>query len=30
MVLSQAWDLEGFFLNGKILTIVGGYNFYTG
>jgi hypothetical protein len=30
MVQSQAWDLEGFFLNGKNLTIVGGYNFYTG
>ncbi len=30
MVLSQAWDLEGFFLDGKKLTIVGGYNFYTG
>lgn len=30
MVQSQAWDLEGFFLNGKSLTIVGGYNFYTG
>ncbi len=30
MVQSQAWDLEGFFLKGKSLTIVGGYNFYTG
>ena len=33
MVQSQAWDLEGFFLNrtgGTKLTIVGGYNFYTG
>ena len=30
MVQSQAWDLEGFFLNGTQLTIVGGYNFYTG
>lgn len=30
MVQSQAWDLEGFFLNGKNLTIAGGYNFYTG
>ncbi len=30
MVQSQAWDLEGFFLKGKDLTIVGGYNFYTG
>ncbi len=30
MVQSQAWDLEGFFLKGKSLTIAGGYNFYTG
>jgi hypothetical protein len=30
MVQSQAWDLEGFFLKGKQLTIAGGYNFYTG
>ncbi|EKD42542.1 MAG: hypothetical protein ACD_73C00112G0004 [uncultured bacterium] len=30
MVQSQAWDLEGFFLKGTNLTIVGGYNFYTG
>jgi len=30
MVQSQAWDLEGFFLQGKSLTIAGGYNFYTG
>ena len=30
MYQSQAWDLEGFFLNGKNLTIVGGFNFYTG
>ena len=30
MVQSQAWDLEGFFIDGKKLTIVGGYNFYTG
>lgn len=30
MVQSQAWDLEGFFLNGKSLTIAGGYNFYMG
>jgi hypothetical protein len=30
MVQSQAWDLEGFFLKGNDLTIVGGYNFYTG
>jgi len=30
MVASQAWDLEAFFLDGKKLSIVGGYNFYTG
>lgn len=30
MVQSQNWDLEGFFLNGSQLSIVGGYNFYTG
>lgn len=30
MVQSQVWDLEGFFLKNKALTIVGGYNFYTG
>jgi hypothetical protein len=30
MVQSQVWDLEGFFLEGKKLTIIGGYNFYTG
>ena len=30
MVQTQAWDLEGFLLKGKALTIVGGYNFYTG
>ena len=30
MVQSQAWDLEGFFLQGKNLTIAGGFNFYTG
>jgi len=30
MVQSQAWDLEGFFLQGRDLTIAGGYNFYTG
>lgn len=28
MVQSQKWDLEGFFLKGKTLSIVGGYNFY--
>lgn len=27
MVGSQAWDLEGFFLKGTTLTMVGGYNF---
>lgn len=27
---SQDWDLEGFFLDGNNLTIVGGYNFRTG
>jgi hypothetical protein len=26
----QEWDLEGFFLNGTKLTMVGGYNFLTG
>ena len=26
----QKWDLEGFFLNGNILTLVGGYNFEKG
>lgn len=30
MVQSQVWDLEGFFLKGKELTIIGGYNFYAG
>jgi hypothetical protein len=30
MVQSQGWDLEGFALKGKQLTIAGGYNFYTG
>jgi hypothetical protein len=33
MVATQAWDLEGFFLNttsGKKLTIVGGYDFTNG
>ena len=29
-VLSQAWDLEGFFLNGFELSMVGGYNFKDG
>ncbi len=26
----QSWDLEGFFLNGHILTMVGGYDFVNG
>jgi len=26
----QSWDLEGFFLNGNILTMVGGYDFANG
>jgi hypothetical protein len=26
----QAWDLEAFFLNGSLLTMVGGYNFVAG
>lgn len=30
MVQSQVWDLEGFFLQGQQLSIVGGYNFYAG
>lgn len=30
MTTGQGWDLEGFFLDGSQLTIVGGYNFYTG
>ena len=30
MVLSQLWDLEGFFLNAKKISVVGGYNFYKG
>jgi hypothetical protein len=29
-VTSQTWDLEGFYLNGSKLTIVGGYNFVHG
>ncbi len=28
-IASQAWDLEGFFLDGNQLTIVGGYDFRT-
>ena len=30
MVWSQTWDLEGFFLNGNTLSMVGGFNFETG
>lgn len=30
MVAKQIWDLEGFFLNGTILSMVGGYNFKDG
>lgn len=30
MVGSQVWDLEGFFLQGTTLTMVGGYNFVAG
>jgi hypothetical protein len=30
MVTGQVWDLEGFFLNGNKLTMVGGYNFKDG
>jgi hypothetical protein len=29
-VTSQVWDLEGFYLNGSKLAIVGGYNFILG
>ncbi|MBW1704763.1 MAG: PEP-CTERM sorting domain-containing protein [Deltaproteobacteria bacterium] len=29
-VTDQRWDLEGFFLKGKTLTMVGGYNFSAG
>lgn len=29
-ITGQAWDLEGFFLNGSLLTMVGGYNFVAG
>ncbi len=29
-VLAQKWDLEGFFLSGNSLTMVGGFNFLTG
>ncbi|MBN2009089.1 PEP-CTERM sorting domain-containing protein [candidate division KSB1 bacterium] len=30
MIGAQSWDLEGFFLNGSELTMVGGYNFFQG
>ena len=30
MVNEQQWDLEGFFLDGTSLTMVGGFNFQTG
>ena len=30
MVATQEWDLEGFFLNGDILTIIGGFDFIGG
>jgi len=30
MLTGQQWDLEGFFLDGKKLTIVGGYDFFNG
>ncbi len=30
MAQNQAWDLEGFFLNGKMLSLVGGYDFQNG
>lgn len=30
MLTGQSWDLEGFFLNGNILSMVGGYNFKDG
>jgi hypothetical protein len=29
-VLAQKWDLEGFYLNGNSLTLIGGFNFLTG
>jgi hypothetical protein len=29
-VLAQSWDLEGFYLNGNSLTMIGGFNFLTG
>jgi hypothetical protein len=30
MVANQGWDLEGFFLNGSLLAMIGGYDFVTG
>ncbi|WP_196161039.1 PEP-CTERM sorting domain-containing protein [Reinekea sp. G2M2-21] len=30
MVQSQVWDLEGFFLEGTTLSMVGGYNYWSG
>lgn len=30
MVANQSWDLEGFFLDGTILSMVGGYDFVNG
>ncbi len=30
MINNQSWDLEGFFLNGSKLSMVGGYNFKNG
>ncbi|SPD76102.1 conserved exported hypothetical protein [uncultured Desulfobacterium sp.] len=30
MINNQNWDLEGFFLDGSLLTIVGGFNFLSG
>jgi hypothetical protein len=29
-VLAQQWDLEGFYLSGNSLTMIGGFNFLTG
>ena len=30
MAWNQKWDLEGFFRNGNMLSMVGGFNFETG
>lgn len=30
MIANQSWDMEGFFLNGNTLTMVGGYDFVNG